>query len=143
MKSKTKYTIILTLMILATIASLILSFVSLEQACGTKPNGGISDCTIVNTSKYESTFGIKNAYIGLIAFPILAILTIFELKKTNKYRKRLIQIGIILGSAFAIYFLYIQFFILKAICKYCLIADIGVLLALGLIFIEEKVQTLN
>jgi len=133
MKSKTKYTIILIMMILAIASSIILSTMTIEQACG---NDG--SCTIVQTSKYETTFGIKNAHIGLIAFPILAILAIFELKKSNKYRKRLIQLGIIIGSLFAIYFLYLQFFVLKALCKYCLVVDFGVLISLGLIFIKEK-----
>ncbi len=137
MKSKTKYTIILILMILATLASLILTFVPLEQACGHSES-----CTIVQTSQYEETFGIKNAHLGLIAFPILALLTIFELKNTgknpNKYRKKLLSLGIILGSAFAIYFLYIQIFILQALCKYCLVVDIGTLASLILISIREK-----
>ena len=128
MKNKTKYSIILILMILATVASLVLSFVSLEQACGNSES-----CMFVQTSQYETTFGIKNAHIGLIAFPLLAILTIFELKKTNKYRKTLLTLGIILGSIFSIYFLCIQFFILKAICKYCLVVDIGVLISLFLV----------
>lgn len=135
MKNKTKYTLILVLMLLATIASIMLSFISLDQACGNDGN-----CSIVQTSKYEKTFGIKNAHLGLIAFPILMILTLFELRRTNLYRKRLIQLGIIVGSAFAIYFLYIQIFILKAVCKYCLVVDIGVLIALGLIFLEEKIE---
>jgi len=133
MKNKTKYIIILIMLVLATAASIVLSFVSLNQACG--QNQG---CTIINTSKYETTLGIKNAHIGLIAFPILAILTILELKKSNKYRKKLLQIGIIVGSAFAIYFLYIQIFLLKALCKYCLVVDIGVLISLGVIFLKEK-----
>lgn len=133
MKNKTKYSIILILMIIATIASIILSTMTIEQACGED-----TGCTIVNTSQYERTFGIKNAHLGLIAFPILAILTIFELRKKSKYRKRLIQLGITIGSVFAIYFLYLQIFILKALCKYCLVVDIGVLISLGLIFIKEK-----
>lgn len=128
MKNKTKYIIILILMLLAVTASIILSTMTIEQACGDD-----AGCTIVNTSKYETTFGIKNEHLGLIAFPILAILTIFELKKTNPYRKKLLQLGIIIGSAFAIYFLYIQVFILKALCKYCLVVDFGVLISLFLI----------
>ncbi len=133
MKNKTKYTIILVIMIIATITSLILSTMTIEQACGDD-----AGCSIVQTSKYETTFGIKNAHIGIITFPILAILAIFELKRKSKYRKRLIQIGIIIGSAFAIYFLYLQIFVLKALCKYCLIVDLGVLISLGTIFLEEK-----
>lgn len=138
MRNKTKYIIIVILMIVATIASLMLSTMTLEQACGES-----AGCTIVQTSKYETTFGIKNAHIGLIAFPLLAILAIFELKRTNRYRKKLIQLGLILGSTFAIYFLYLQFFVLKAICKYCLVIDFVVLISLGLIFLEEKQNAKN
>lgn len=123
-------------MILATISSIILTFVPLQKACGA--NNG---CSIVNTSEYETTFGIKNAHLGLIAFPILAIFTILELRKSKKYQKRLITLGMLIGSAFAVYFLYIQFFVLKALCKYCLVVDIGVLLSMTLIlFFEEKIE---
>lgn len=127
-------------MILATIASVILSFVSLSKACGAGTDGNGGSCNIVNTSKYEKTFGIKNAHLGLIAFPILSLLAFFELRKSRKYQKKLLHLGIIVGSIFAIYFLYIQFFVLKALCKYCLVVDIGVLISLGLIFVEEKIE---
>jgi uncharacterized membrane protein len=136
MKNKTKYTIILVFMILATIASIILSFVPLEKACSI--GGSSSGCSVVGNSPYETTWGIKNAHLGLIAFPILSLLAIFEIKKSNKYRKRLLSLGIIIGSAFAVYFLYIQFFVLNAICKYCMVVDIGVLISLGILFFEEK-----
>jgi uncharacterized membrane protein len=125
-------------MIIATAMSIVLSFVPLDQACGQGIDGNNGSCTIVQTSKYESTFGIKNAHLGLIAFPILSILAILELRKSKKYQKRLLNFGIIVGSIFAIYFLVIQFAVLKAICKYCLVVDIGVLISLGLLFIEEK-----
>ena len=123
-------------MVLATIASIILSFIPLEQACG-KGNSGDS-CLIVQTSQYETTFGIKNAHMGLIAFPILAILAIFEIKRPRIYQKKAITLGIIIGSLFALYFLYIQIFILHAICKYCLITDLAILLSLGLIIFWNK-----
>ncbi len=123
-------------MILATIASIILSFVPLSQACGNSES-----CNIVNTSQYEKIFGIKNAHLGLIAFPILSILTILELRKSKRYQKKLITLGMTIGSAFAIYFLFIQFIVLKAVCKYCLVVDLGVLISLGLIFFfEEKIE---
>lgn len=133
MKNKTKYAIILIMMLLAAFSSLILSTMNLATVCGEN-----SGCSIIQFSGYEKTFGISNAHLGLIAFPILALLTIFELRRTNKYRKRLIQLGILIGSGFAVYFLYLQFFVLKAICKYCIVADIAILVALGVIFLEEK-----
>ncbi len=133
---KTKYKIILGLMILAVAASAILSFIPLEEACDI---GGSGDsCVIIQTSDYEETFGIKNAHIGLIAFPILAILTIFELRRPRKYQKKMIHFGMLIGSMFAIYFLYIQFFILKAMCKYCMVVDLAVIASFFLIISWEK-----
>jgi len=137
MKKETKYKTILVLMIFATLASAILSFVSLQEACGLLGEGG--SCTVVQTSQYESTLGIKNAHIGLVAFPILGILILFELKHPRKHQKTAITLGMTIGSLFALYFLYLQFFILQAICKYCMVVDFAVLISMGLIiFWDEK-----
>jgi len=134
MRNKAKYTIILIIFILATIVSGILSFISVEQACG----GVQTSCYEVQTSKYEETFGIKNAHIGLLVFPILAILTFMHMKNPSKYKKKIIALGLIGGTIFAIYFLYLQLFILNAMCKYCLVIDIGMILGLGVIVLWKE-----
>lgn len=138
MKNKKKYKIIILLMILAFLISIILSFVPIEKACGNNSNKDSGSCTIVQTSKYETTFGIKNSHLGLVVFPFLALLTFFELKRPRKYQKKIITLGMIAGSLFAIYFLYLQFFVLKAICKYCMIVDFSVLASLILIIIWDE-----
>jgi len=133
--SKTKYKVILGILILVIIASGILSFVSIEQACG----GVQTTCYAVQTSQYETTFGIKNAHAGLVIFSLLAILTILHIKKPSKLKKNIILLGIIGGATFALYFLYLQFFALNAICKYCMVIDVGMLIQLGIIiFWKEK-----
>jgi len=135
-KQKTRYKIILGLMILAIVMSAILSFIPIEQACEIVGPG--NSCMIVQSSDYEKTFGINNAHLGLIAFPVLAILTILELKRPRKYQKGMILFGMTMGSLFALYFLYIQIFILNALCKYCMVVDISVILSLILIIFWEK-----
>lgn len=138
--SKTKYKVVLAILILVIIASGILSFVSIEQACG----GIQTTCYAVQTSQYEKTFGIKNAHAGLVIFSLLAILVFMQIKKPSKYKKQIITLGIIGGAAFAIYFLYLQFFALNAICKYCMIIDVGMLFELGIIILwKEKTSLRN
>jgi uncharacterized membrane protein len=134
---KTKYILLIAIFFLSFIASAVLSFVPPEQACG----GIQTTCYIVQTSEYEKTLGINNSYFGLIAFPILLIFTFSHLKKQEKYKKRIITLGILFGSIFAIYFLYLQFFVIKALCKYCIVVDIGALLSLCIITLwkEEKI----
>jgi uncharacterized membrane protein len=138
MKNNSKYVVILVIFLLAIISSGILSFVSVEQACG----GIQTTCYAVQTSQYESTFGIKNAYIGLFIFSIMAILTFLYIRNPSKSKKQIITLGIIGGTIFALYFLYIQFFILDAMCKYCMVIDIGMLMNLGIIILwKEKKKT--
>jgi uncharacterized membrane protein len=135
MAIKTKYKILLVLFAIAFLASLILSFVPLEQACGGVQTG----CYAVQTSQYETTFGIKNAYLGLVAFAIIGLLAIFQIKHPIKERKQIIGLGVIVASLIAVYLLYIQFFVLHAVCKYCMVIDSSTLVSLGIIiFWKEK-----
>jgi uncharacterized membrane protein len=135
MTSKTKYKILLILFGICFLASLILSFVSIEQACGGTQTG----CYAVQTSQYETTFGIKNAYLGLVAFAIIEFLIFLQIKNPNKERRQLITAGVAFASLIAIYLLYIQFFAIHAVCKYCMVIDSATLISLGImIFWKEK-----
>lgn len=132
--SKTKYILLITLFILSFLASAVLSFIPAEKACG----GVQTTCYVVQTSEYEKTLGVNNSYFGLIAFPILLILTFSHIKTPKKYKKQMIFLGIFGGALFAIYFLYLQFFVIKALCKYCMIVDIGALLSLSIISLWKE-----
>jgi len=127
--SKLKYVVLIAILFLSFLASVILSFLSPEQACG----GVQTTCYTVQTSPYEKTFGINNSYLGLIIFPLLAIFALSHLNNPKKYKKQILMFGLIFSSVFALYFLYLQFFVLNAMCKYCMVVDIGTLLGLGLI----------
>lgn len=135
MSVKTKYKILLALFTICFLASVILSFIPLEQACG----GTDTTCYTVQTSNYEKVFGIRNAYIGLVGFSLIGFLTFLQIKEHNKERKDLIKYGVTFASIVAIYFLYIQFFALNAICKYCMVIDSSTLISLGItLFWKEK-----
>lgn len=130
-----KYKTILFLLGIAIISSAILSFMSIEKACGQEENG----CYKVQASEYESTLGIKNAHLGLAAFVTLFLINFSHIKKPTKRKKQFIALGLTIGSIFAVYFLYLQFFVINATCPYCLTTDIGVILGLILfLFIKEK-----
>ena len=126
MKNKT----LLTIFIICFVASAVLSFIPPEEACGGVQTG----CYAVNNSGYENTIGIKNSYFGLIAFGTLIFLTGSQMKKPRKKKQTLINLGVIAGSLFALYYLYLQAFVIKAFCKYCLVVDSGILLSLIIVF---------
>ena len=130
-----KYKSILIILAIIIITSTILSFIPIEKACGIEDN----QCLKVQTSEYEKTLGISNAHIGLAAFAVLSIINFSHIKKPTKKKKQFLTLGLMAGSIVAIYFLYLQFFVLNAICKYCMVTDIGTLLSLGIIlFWKEK-----
>lgn len=128
-----KYIVISLILFLALTSSILLSVIPIDQACGQEESG----CYIVQASKYERTLGIKNANIGVVSFTILLIITILQIKRPSNIKRKIILAGLTIGSIWATYFLYLQFFILNATCPYCLMTDIGTILSL-LIFIIWK-----
>ena len=130
---KYKYHVLLGIFILGLVVSLIISFTPTPVIC--RPNEG---CDTVLSSAYASTFGIKNSFIGVIAFTILLIISYSHIKNEHKRKKQIIHSGIIIGSALALYFIYLQITVLKAFCKYCLVVDLSILVALGIIIIYWK-----
>jgi len=128
-----KYKILLVLFGISLVVSIYLSIIPTPIVCNN--NAG---CDIVQTSSYNYMFGIKNSYFGVPIFAFLIVLTLLHMKTPTKNTKLLIHLAVILGSLFSLYFLYIQKFILRAYCTYCLIADICVLISLGIIIWKWK-----
>lgn len=134
MKNKRKFVWLLIIFSILVIVSAILSFFPVEKICGGTQTG----CYEVQTSEYEEIFGIKSSFLGLICFSILLGFIISEIKTPKKYKRKLIFWGIILFSIFAIYFIYLQLFVIKKFCEYCLVVDIGILISLFIIWRKKK-----
>lgn len=129
-----KYKILLALFIIALIASAIMAFVP-NPACLIGEEGG---CSAVQNSSYASTFGIKNYFIGTVIFLFLAGLTYSQIRSSRKYKKDIIHTGIIVGTVIAVYFLYLQKFVLNAYCTYCLAIDFAMVAAFILIIFRWR-----
>jgi len=124
MKYSMKYQILLIIFLLAFASSLLLSQGwGCEEACNIK------------SDKVNSLILNKeiNGYAGMTIFLIMFLITLSQIKSPTKFKKFIIYAGIIVGSVIALYFLYLQTFVLNSYCKYCLIIDIGLFIALILI----------
>lgn len=128
-----KHKVLVLILTICLFASIVLAFLPVEQICGIK-----SGCEIVQTSQYENLFGFNNSYIGVAAFLILLILTISHIKYPKGYKRIFIFLGVAIGALVALYFIYLQIFVIKAFCTYCLIVDIGMIISLILIFPRKK-----
>ncbi len=128
---KHKYTFLLIIFIISLVGSLILSLTPTPPIC-------VQGCDVVQTSKYAYSFGIKNSILGIFIFAFLSIITALQIKHHSKNKKLIINISIILGAIIAIYFIYLQKFVLFSYCKYCLVVDISLIIALIIIIFPWK-----
>ncbi|PIQ67017.1 MAG: hypothetical protein COV95_00990 [Candidatus Zambryskibacteria bacterium CG11_big_fil_rev_8_21_14_0_20_40_24] len=79
-------------------------------------------CDIVTTSTYSEIFGFPVAFLGVTYYLLLIVLAIIYLdKKKNKVFKLLPWVTT-LGVTTSLWLLYVQVFILKSLCSYCIIS---------------------
>lgn len=123
-----KYKILTFIFLIGLIASILLT---MNQSTGICDPG--KGCDVVNGSSYGSTLGIKNSVFGIFIFAFILGISLLHLRRPNQHTRRIIHLAVILGSIVAIYLLYLQLFVIKAFCEYCLIIDIS--MVIGLIFL--------
>lgn len=89
---------------------------------------GSGDCAIVNDSAYSEIFGIPVALVGVGGY--LAILAVLLLEKYGKNRffkeNGLLAVFVlgVGGFGFTLYLVYVEAFILKAWCPFCVASQI-------------------
>ncbi|OGY39248.1 MAG: hypothetical protein A2418_00155 [Candidatus Brennerbacteria bacterium RIFOXYC1_FULL_41_11] len=94
--------------------------------------GGLN-CNAVLTSQYSKLFNIPLAYWGLAYYLVLFILIVVYLDFSaigGKHQKIFQAIGLMLWVGFGVssVLLYLQAFVLKAFCLYCLISEIAIVI---------------
>jgi uncharacterized membrane protein len=88
-----------------------------ELACSL--TGG---CEEVTTSKYSSIFGIPVALLGALYYFFVLILALIY-KDTRKQRViELIFLMSTVGILMSAWFVYLQIFVIQAICQYCMVS---------------------
>lgn len=104
--------------------------------CPSVPIGrfNLNQCNIVLATSYAKFFGLPTAFYGLVAYLIFTILVLCEktrfvkLFSANKLLLYLSGLGVLISA----YFIYLQFFIIKAICFYCLVSAAIIILIFAL-----------
>lgn len=90
-------------------------------------------CDFVTGSIYGEIFGVKVSVFGLLAF--IGLLALY-LASMNKYAFVLFRFGAVVGGLFALYFLYLQAFVLHAMCTRCLFVDLVALLIAVFVIVD-------
>ena len=93
---------------------------------------GLGDCVTVDTSKYSEIAGIPVAVLGAAAYICLFLILIVENRSDFlKSNSALFIFGITLsGTLFSAYLTYIELFVLRTICPFCVVSAITMLILL-------------
>lgn len=117
--------------LLSLLASFVLSVEAFELA--RDPNAVLScsvnivlNCATVAAHPTSELFGFPNSFLGLIAEPIVITVAIAGLAGVKFPRLFMFgaQIGYTLGLIFAYVLFYISFFIIEALCPWCLLVTL-------------------
>jgi len=136
-----KWLFALFLIIISFIGFLDATYITLKHYLGVPITCSIlNGCEKVTTSVYSTVFNIPVALIGSVYYLIIFALIILYLdtkKETIFYTACKITA---LGFIASIWFTYIQIFVLKALCFYCLVSSgtSTILFILGIIALKLK-----
>ncbi|MER3407222.1 MAG: hypothetical protein C4278_02285 [Patescibacteria group bacterium] len=86
-----------------------------------------SGCEFILQNKYSRIFNIPIAFLGIVYFLILLIFS-FLIFKGKNYLIKFFKIIITFGFLFALYLIYLQFFVIKSFCQYCLVVDFSTII---------------
>ena len=95
----------------------------------------------MNTSRYSEVIGIPVALIGVAGYTAILILHFLE-KRSDFFNEqgRLLIFGISLtGFMFNLYLIYVETFLIKAYCPFCVTSQI----AMSLIFIVALIRLIQ
>lgn len=97
----------------------------------------LKGCDVVTTSKYAVMFGVPVALMGAIYYCLIIILSFAYLDSRNTLIRKIIIPLTGAGFVASLYFVYLQFFVIRALCVYCMgSATTGtILFVLSLLFI--------
>lgn len=123
---------IFTSMLVGAILSLIASFVLSMEAVELARNpdavlacsvNAVLNCATVGLHPSASLFGFPNSFLGLIAEPVVITVAIAGLAGVKFPRRFMFvaQICYTLGFIFAMYLFYTSFFVIGALCPWCLL----------------------
>ena len=120
------------------------TYLAVKHYLGTPVNCSIFEgCEKVTTSQYATLGGVPVALLGAIYYFLIFILVIAYLDTKKErvlyFTARLTPIGLLAS----LWFLYLQLFVIKAICFYCMISAITstMLFIFGIILLRLKGRT--
>lgn len=132
--------LIVTFLAVSFIGFLDATYLTAQHYLGTIPPCVITTgCETVLTSEHNAIFGIPVALLGSIYYLLLFLLAVFsfDIKRETIYFAAFLTL---IGFTASLYFVYLQLFVIKEICFYCIVSATTstILFILGLFIIIKS-----
>jgi uncharacterized membrane protein len=100
----------------------------------------ISGCQEVLSSQYSAIVGIPLALLGALYYLFVLIAAIVYIDSRNKWALKIISIFPTIGFLFSIWLTYLQAYVIKAFCQYCILSALTstILFILSLIIMKKN-----
>lgn len=85
---------------------------------------GLDGCNIVAQSPYSRFLGVPLAFYGVAFYVLLLLGALAAVWKHHRHLHRALLGVATLGAVFSVWFLYIQFALIKALCIYCIFSAV-------------------
>ena len=92
-----------------------------------------TSCAKVQNSPQSRLFGFPNAYAGLAIYTAIPVGTWAQAQELVPFWP--VTLVVVTGFLFSLYFTYIQMYVLKAFCTWCLISAANFLIMMIAVFI--------
>jgi len=97
-------------------------------------------CDIVTSSPFAEIFGIPVALFGALYYLTVLLLSVLFLDKKKEQTLRIISKLTCIGLGASLYFMFIQAFVLRAWCQYCIGSAITsmILFVIGMVYLKKS-----
>lgn len=100
--------------------------------------GGLDGCHTVALSAYSHLFGIPLGIYGVSFYVLLFVLAAFSLLSTHLLLGKMLKTVAVFGILASFVFLYIQLFLIHAVCVYCVFSMILTILIVIAVFWKTR-----
>ncbi len=107
---------------------------------------GSGDCSTVNASPYSSVYGVPVAFVGVLGYVSILAILLMQDRGGKFFRNNglLVLFGLATtGFFFTVYLIYLEIFVIKALCPFCITSQITMSILFIITIIRLVQQPVN
>ncbi|MCX6083012.1 MAG: vitamin K epoxide reductase family protein [Chloroflexi bacterium] len=107
---------------------------------------GSGDCSTVNASPYSEVYGVPVAFVGVLGYSAILGLLLLQTRGGKFFEQNSIMavFGLaITGFAFTLYLVYLEIYVIKALCPFCITSQITMTILFLITIIRLVRQPVN